>query len=231
MSSDDFIEIYDDVLTREDCAALVRRFEADGSAARGVTGGGVDITHKNSWDIGLSGNPQWADAEQALNGVMLGCLLRYVRKYPYVVLGPHWLNRVDPATGPKKSLDAETLSTLPDATLRAIVTKVFRPGAVNLQKYLADEGGYPRWHCEIAPKADRGESLHRSLLWTLYLNDGFGEGETEFLYQRRKLVPRTGTLLIAPAGFTHTHRGNMPKGGDKYIATSWILFQRAEPSP
>ena len=34
--------------------------------------------------------------------------------------------------------------------------------------------------------------------------------------------------LIAPAAFTHTHRGNRPLGGDKYIATSWILFQRAE---
>ena len=35
-------------------------------------------------------------------------------------------------------------------------------------------------------------------------------------------------MLIAPTAFTHTHRGNMPKRGDKYIATSWILFQRSE---
>jgi hypothetical protein len=41
-------------------------------------------------------------------------------------------------------------------------------------------------------------------------------------------VPSVGTLLIAPTAFTHTHRGNMPKGGNKYIATSWILYQRAE---
>jgi hypothetical protein len=41
-------------------------------------------------------------------------------------------------------------------------------------------------------------------------------------------VPKTGSLLIAPTAFTHTHRGNRPEGGDKYIATSWILFQRAE---
>ena len=37
-----------------------------------------------------------------------------------------------------------------------------------------------------------------------------------------------GALLIAPAAFTHTHRGNRPVGGDKYIATSWVLFQPAE---
>jgi len=70
--------------------------------------------------------------------------------------------------------------------------------------------------------------LHRTLLWTAYLNEGFEAGETEFYYQQRKIVPRTGALLIAPAAFTHTHRGNRPRGGDKYIATSWILFQRAE---
>jgi len=27
---------------------------------------------------------------------------------------------------------------------------------------------------------------------------------------------------------THTHRGHRPVGGNKYIATSWILYQRAE---
>jgi hypothetical protein len=41
-------------------------------------------------------------------------------------------------------------------------------------------------------------------------------------------VPRTGSLLIAPTAFTHTHRGNRPQRGDKFIATSWILFQRAQ---
>jgi hypothetical protein len=34
--------------------------------------------------------------------------------------------------------------------------------------------------------------------------------------------------LIAPTAFTHTHRGNTPRGNDKFIATSWTLFQRAE---
>ncbi len=31
-----------------------------------------------------------------------------------------------------------------------------------------------------------------------------------------------------PTAFTHTHRGNRPVGGDKFIATSWILFQSAQ---
>jgi hypothetical protein len=86
------------------------------------------------------------------------------------------------------------------------------------------------WHCELypSPQPDHADSLHRVVLWTIYLNDDFDEGETEFLYQRRKIVPKTGSLLIAPTAFTHTHRGNRPKRGDKYVATSWILFRRAE---
>jgi hypothetical protein len=119
---------------------------------------------------------------------------------------------------------------MPEDRLQQLMVKIFRPGTINIQKYIADQGGYPYWHCELYPKiGDRfGETLHRILLWSVYLNDGFAVGETEFLYQQRKIVPQTGTLLIAPAGFTHTHRGNRPIGGNKYIATSWILFQRSE---
>jgi hypothetical protein len=115
-----------------------------------------------------------------------------------------------------------------DAFLADLARSCFRPGAINLQHYRAGEGGYPYWHCELYPKDASCEPLHRHLLWTIYLNDGFDAGETEFLYQQRRIVPKTGSLLIAPTAFTHTHRGNRPERGDKYIATSWILFQRAE---
>ena len=66
------------------------------------------------------------------------------------------------------------------------------------------------------------------LLFQFYLNDVEEGGETEFLYQGRKVEARKGRLIIAPAGFTHTHKGHVPASGDKYIATSWILFRRAE---
>lgn len=48
------------------------------------------------------------------------------------------------------------------------------------------------------------------------------------MYQGVKVRPTAGRLLIAPAAFTHTHRGNRPVGGNKYIVTSWLLYQRAE---
>jgi len=229
MASDaDFIEVYENALDAATCRALIQRFEASGKAVRGATGGGVDTRLKDSWDINISDAAEWRDAESRLNTAMLQGMLAYVRKYAYVALAPLSLKRQDPATGELVPLDPAAVAALPDAQLQGLVTKCFRPGSINIQKYLADQGGYPYWHCELYPKADGGETLHRVLLWTIYLNDGFAEGETEFAYQGRKIVPSTGSLLIAPAGFTHTHRGNRPKGGDKYIATSWVLFQRAE---
>lgn len=225
----DFIEVYDDALSQHDCAQLIRRFEASGKATRGETGGGVNIRIKNSWDLTISDHAEWADAERALNGVMYGALKQYLRKYPYTLLAPLALKIALP-DGAETQIDPGVLAALDDTRFGALVAMTLRPGKINLQKYIADEGGYPRWHCELYPKLDdpRADTLHRVLLWSLYLNEGFGEGETEFLHQRRKIVPKTGSLLMAPAAFTHTHRGNMPKGGNKYIATSWVLFQPAE---
>lgn len=227
---DDFIEVYDAALNRETCAKLIRRFDASREVVRGATGGGVDVKLKDSWDISISGQSQWLDVERALNAVMMTGLMRYLRRYPYTLLAPLSLSMPDADTAELTRMDAKRLTNLPDELLQALIRKTLRPGSINLQKYISDVGGYPYWHCELYPKTGdaTGETLHRTLLWTIYLNDGFEEGETEFLHQQRKIAPRTGRLLIAPAAFTHTHRGNQPKHGDKYIATSWLLFQRAE---
>ena len=224
----DFIEVYEGALSAQACAALVAAFEASGQDQPGRVGAGVMPELKNSRDIQVSGKPEWRAAEQQLNTAMLLGLLRYLRRYRYALLAPMMLQIADPATGqPRRMLEAD-FDSLPDAHLAAIVQGVFRPGPINLQRYTADSGGYPYWHCELYPNDPASETLHRALLWTMYLNDTFEAGETEFHYQQRRVRPRTGTLLIAPSGFTHTHRGNRPRGGDKYIATSWILFQRAE---
>jgi quercetin dioxygenase-like cupin family protein len=57
------------------------------------------------------------------------------------------------------------------------------------------------------------------------VNDDFEGGETEFLYQNRREEAVAGDVLIFPAGFTHTHRGNPPIGGHKYLITSWGYMQ------
>lgn len=228
MSQHDFIEIYENALSPEQCALIVSHFEASGEAVPGRVGGGVLPELKDSRDIQISGKPEWQEVEGVLNAAMFKALLAYLRQYRYTLIAPLMLQLQDPATGALRRITEEDFEHMDDAALAKLVRAVFRPGAINLQRYTADQGGYPYWHCELYPKDPGNETLHRHLLWTLYLNEGFSEGETEFFYQQRKIVPKTGSLLVAPAAFTHTHRGNRPKGTDKYIATSWILFQRAE---
>ena len=227
-SHNDFIEVYDNALSREHCAALIQRFERSNQLQPGAVGGGIYPELKHSSDLTISGRPEWQDAEMALNGAMFNGLLAYLRRYPHTLIAPLMLQMQDAASGQLRRVDASDVERMDPAQLGPVVQQVFRPGSINLQRYRAGEGGYPYWHCELYPRDRDAECLHRTLLWTVYLNDGFDEGETEFLYQDRKVKPKTGSLLIAPAAFTHTHRGNKPKRGDKYIATSWILFRRAE---
>ena len=78
-------------------------------------------------------------------------------------------------------------------------------------------GGYHMWHHE---RGDQ-ENSTRFLAAILYLNDVEEGGETEFLYQHKRVKPRKGTLVMWPAGFTHTHRGNPPISNEKYIITTW----------
>lgn len=228
MSGADFIEVYDDALAPAYCAQLIRQFEASGQAEPGRVGGGVMPELKDSRDIQISGKPAWQEADGVLQTVAFRGLMAYLRKYPFALIAPLMLQIQDAQTGQPRRLVAEDFPAMPDELLGNLIRTVFRPGAINLQRYTGGQGGYPYWHCELYPRDPGGDTLHRHLLWTIYLNDGFEAGETEFLYQQRKVKPRTGSLVIAPAAFTHTHRGNRPEGGDKYIATSWTLFQRAE---
>ena len=82
-------------------------------------------------------------------------------------------------------------------------------------------GGYHVYHYERGSWSETA----RELVWMIYLNEDFEGGETEFLYQKRRIKPTTGTLLIWPAGFTHTHKGNLVLSGTKYVVTGWYYQQ------
>lgn len=85
-------------------------------------------------------------------------------------------------------------------------------------------GGYHVWHGEQG----NGDHANRGLVYMLYLNTLPDEanGETEFLYQQRRINPVGNTMVLWPAAFTHAHRGN-PVYGDtaKYIITGWFYHE------
>lgn len=89
----------------------------------------------------------------------------------------------------------------------------------NIQKY--EPGGhYNLTHCE------RGslQSMHRVFAWMTYLNDVEDGGETYFDHFNLKVKPTIGKTLIWPAEWTHAHRGELLKKGQKFIITGWMQF-------
>ena len=83
-------------------------------------------------------------------------------------------------------------------------------------------GGYHVWHFENGDMT----SSRRLGVYALYLNDVEIGGETEFLYLRQRIEPKKGRLVIFPAGYVFTHRGNPPLTNDKYIMTGWLEYVR-----
>ena len=101
-------------------------------------------------------------------------------------------------------------------TLNQVYTHKMSPG-VRIQKTKPSQG-YHIWHCD----AGGLHTGHRLIVITLYLNTVEEGGETEFLYQSRRVPAVQGTLSLSPAAWTHTHRGNPPLKGTKYIITTWL---------
>ena len=86
-------------------------------------------------------------------------------------------------------------------------------------------GGFHNFHSEIT----HWENCSRALVWTIYLNSvREGEGETEFLYEPIRLLPRQGMGVVWPAAWMYQHRGNPVHSKSKYIATGWFWYPKEE---
>jgi hypothetical protein len=92
---------------------------------------------------------------------------------------------------------------------------------LKIQKTLPTEG-YHVWHVEHGKEF---EQAFRAFVFSIYLNDVEDGGETEFLHFSKRCKPKTGRIVIWPAGFPYLHRGNPPLSGEKYILTSWMMLR------
>jgi len=92
---------------------------------------------------------------------------------------------------------------------------------LKIQKTLPTEG-YHVWHVEHGKCF---ENEPRAFVFSIYLNDVDEGGETEFLHFSKRVQPKTGRIVIWPAGFPYLHRGNPPLSGEKYILTSWMMLR------
>jgi hypothetical protein len=95
-----------------------------------------------------------------------------------------------------------------------------------VQWYEPKTGGFHDWHCERSNAYFPASS--RVLVWMMYLNDITDGGETEFLYQKLKIKPQKGLVLIWPSEWTHTHRGLISNTQEKMIVTGWFNYEVGE---
>src|SRR5689334_21195279 len=127
----DFIEVYPGVLDPPTCQRIIEQFEASGQATRGQTGSGVDTALKDSYDITISGRTDWQEVEALSQRAAFAGLARYVRKYPFLMIGPLALRWQDAATGAVRLIDETNFAAVPEAQYHRMLGAVFRPGTIN----------------------------------------------------------------------------------------------------
>jgi len=95
----------------------------------------------------------------------------------------------------------------------------FKDMGYQVQRYR--EGEYYHWHID----GGSHQFSQRQLVVLWYLNDVPGPGgETEFLYQDVAIKPEQGKMVLFPPFWTHEHRAKKLEKGEKYIATTWVVF-------
>jgi hypothetical protein len=224
----DFIEVYPNALSPEFCAKFIQDFENSKHKVAGRTGGGVDTTKKLSQDIYLN---QHAEFQPALQTILQACskqITDYISQYFFSLIGGIALTVQHPKTKKPVLLTVDNFEEVGKPNLFNLIKYLFNLAPVNAQSYEQGKGNYGYWHSEIYPQLGDNKALHRVLLFIIYLNDVEEGGETEFYYQNKIIKPKAGSMIIAPCGFTHTHRGNIPISSNKYVLTSWMSYNPAQ---
>lgn len=222
-----FIKVIDNVLPEELCQGFIQQMKNSQNLSPGQTGGGVDLDRKRSMDVSIH-LPEFSTLYQQTLPLITEHIFSYFKEYFFALIGPIGLTLKHPKTGEPVKVTAENFDEIAAGNLPNLVKYLFRIGEINAQQYKSGNGGYPYWHSEVYPQLPNNDALHRILLFMFYLNDVEEGGETDFYYQEVSVKPKAGRMVIAPAYFTHTHRGNIPISDDKYILTSWVLFNPAQ---
>ena len=195
MSIDDFIFEFDDFYSKEECEKLIEIFERHSEL-------GLTLTRIE----GQGSSAVMVDDEQLFSADMVESLEVDVNEARWV-----------------KDFDQKfwKYAYPPYVAKYGIINDMDPHGLrwMKVQKTLPAQG-YHIWHCENMSKYHSG----RILTWILYLNDIEDGGESEWLYLSKRTSPKQGKLVLWPAGFTHTHRGNPPLKDTKYIFTGWVEF-------
>ena len=192
----DFIEVYENALTREVCDKIMtytdlRLSTMSEDEKRGSIGyeegDKVDIESKDSYDLNMKLDDD-NEVSASIRNALLPRIDNYIQVNPQLHVIPKW--------------------------------KYWN--TYNLQKY--EPGmGFHLLHCENTG-TKHILSANRLAAWMIYLNTVSDGGGTYFDNYDRTMNAVQGRCVIWPAYWTHMHRGIVSKTETKYIATGWISF-------
>ena len=77
---DNFIETYDNSLSKSFCEHLINKFENDNRIEKGSTGAGINLKIKNSSDLQISTKFDWEEDVSTLHDTVSLGLFNYIRK-------------------------------------------------------------------------------------------------------------------------------------------------------
>jgi len=96
--------------------------------------------------------------------------------------------------------------------------------SIAIYKY-KDSSEFYGWHTDAADPTLR----YRFVSIVAYLNDVESGGETQFMYLNKKVVPKEGTIVLFPSGWTHYHQALPPLSGSKYVLITWLRYSVMPP--
>ena len=195
MKEKNFISIYDNALTPEECKFIRDYHDSDdyllSIRQEGKTLGDTVQKHwKDSHDRYMAMYVDGAYQNNGINNIIAKSIKEHIEKY--------------------KEENPE-LNLLDKWSIR---------DNYNLQKY-SPGGGYHILHCE---NYNTGNHRTNILAWMYYLNTVREGGGTYFSNFDLTVNAEEGRLVIWPAYWTHFHKGIVSKTYDKYIATGWFCL-------
>lgn len=190
----DHIGVFENILSQEECDSIINFFERQSKLACTWTRQQSELQIPKTKKDDETFFHEYTKPEEYI-----------IRSYPHLdgllqKLGQCW----------------ETYTAEYDVIRDSNPTSISICPSIKIQKTKVG-GGYHVWHYEQGTA-----STARFAVYTIYLNDVEEGGETEFLYQHLRVPAKRGSICIFPAGYTHTHRGNPPLSGEKYIVTGWF---------
>lgn len=201
---DNLVKIYEKTIPKDVCDFIINQFEISSNQTEGISGAGVNKRVKSSTDLMIHlnlTNANWLYIYDYLRENLLTNLVDYIEQNSFMTITGGFASKA---------------SAVRTAQSCYMASNNGQPH-MQIQRYIDDQGYYA-WHHEN----EGGSTSKRELFFIYYLNDVDG-GETEFKFNQQKVKPEVGKLLMAPALWTHKHKGNPPQNGQyKYIITGWI---------